>query len=235
MAIYDAGYLKLSMKILLIEDNIELAHLVKGKLTQFRMHADLAHTGEEGLRMSKLAYYDVILVDLLLDIALNGLQIIRLIRKFDSTIPIIVVSGLTDIETKITSFDAGADDYLPKPIDFNELAARITRLYYRISRPYINQVCYRGITYDVQKRCVQFENQKIHLKNKESMLFEYLIHHPDRIISRQELIASVWHLNMDPETNIVDVSVRSLREKVDRIIGRKLIHSIYGVGYRFSL
>ncbi len=223
------------MKVLLIEDNIELAHLVKGKLAQFRMYVDLAHTGEEGLRMSKVAYYDVVIVDLLLDIALNGLEVIRLIRKSDTTIPIIVVSGLSDIETKITSFAAGADDYLAKPVDFNELAARIMRLYYRISRPYINQVCYRGITYDVEKRCVHFEEQKVHLKNKESMLFEYLIHHPDRVISRQELIASVWHLNMDPDTNIVDVSVRNLREKVDRLVGRKLIHSIYGVGYRFAL
>lgn len=223
------------MKVLLTEDNIELAHLVKGKLAQFHMHVDVAHTGEEGLRMSKIAYYDIVIVDLLLDIALNGLELIRLIRKFDTTIPIIVTSALQDVETKLASFDAGADDYLSKPLDFNELAARIMRLYFRINRPYINQVCYQGITYDVQKRCVTFQNHKIYLKNKESMLFEYLIHHPDRIISRQELIAAVWHLNMSPDTNIVDVSIRSLRQKIDRPVGRKIIHSIYGAGYRFAL
>jgi len=223
------------MKILLIEDNIELAYLVKGKLAQFRMHVDMAHTGEEGLRMSKLAYYDIVIVDLLLDIVLNGLELIRLIRKFDTTIPIIVISGLQDVETKLAGFHAGADDYLPKPLDFNELSARIIRLYSRINRPYFNQVCYRGITYDVQKRCVSFEERKVYLKNKESMLFEYFIQHPNRIISRQELIASVWHLNMNPDTNIVDVSVRNLRQRIDRQLGRKTIHSIYGEGYRFTV
>ncbi len=223
------------MKILLIEDNIELAHLVKSKLLQFRLRVELAHTGEEGLRMSKIAYYDIVIVDLLLDIALNGLELIRLIRRFDTTVPIIVMSGLQDVETKLASFDAGADDYLPKPLDFNELAARIMRLYFRINRPYINQICYRGITYDVQKRCVSFQHHKVYLKNKESMLFEYLIHHPDRVISRQELIAAVWHLNMNPDTNIVDVSIRSLRQKIDHPIGRKIIHSVYGTGYRFAL
>ncbi|MBI4835706.1 MAG: response regulator transcription factor [Candidatus Abawacabacteria bacterium] len=223
------------MKILFIEDDKELALLTKNHLGAFQMHVDIAYTGEEGVRLVKTGYYDVVLVDLLLNIALNGLEVIRHIRKVDKSIPLITVTALQDIETKVSTFAAGADDYIIKPFHFQELAARVHRLYRRINRPYLTQVSYRGLTYDVERRCIHFDKQKVFLKNKEATLFEYFLHHPERTLSRNELINSVWHTSVNESSNVVDVSVRKLRQKVDENLGLKLIHTVHGMGYRFAL
>lgn len=223
------------MKILLIEDDKELGLLVKRRLQPFHMYVDNAYTGEEGLRLVKLGYYDVILVDLLLNIALNGLEVVRHIRKVDRGIPIIVVTGLQDIETKVSTFTAGADDFVSKPFHFQELVARITRLYRRINRPYITQVDYRNISYDLEKRCLRIGEQKVFLKNKEGRLMAYFFQNPERALTRSELIHAVWNLGADDTSNVVDVSVRQLRQKIDRTLGIKLIHTVHGVGYRLAL
>lgn len=223
------------MKILLIEDDSEMTQLIKTRLRAFHMHVDIAHTGEEGVRLMKFGYYDAILVDLLLNVALNGLEVVRLLRKLDKSIPLLVVTALQDIETKVSAFTAGADDFIAKPFHFHELAARIHRLCKRINRPYLTQVCYRDITYDIEKRCVKFQEKKAFLKNKESTLFEYFLQHPERTLSRLELINSVWHMAVEENSNVVDVSIRKLRQKIDQAIGIKLIHTVHGVGYRLAL
>lgn len=224
-----------SMKIVLIEDNKELAQIVKRQLAAFQMTVDIAYTGEEGLRLAKMAYYDAIVTDLLLDIALSGLDVIRLIRKFDRYVPIVVISALQDLETKIRAFDLGIDDYMSKPFHMDELVARLKRLFQRSNRPFITQIAYRGLTYDVGRKCIQYKEQKIFLKNKEATLFEYMINHTERPLSRDELLTSVWHLNQEPSSNIVDVAVKKLRQKVDKPLGTKYIRTIHGVGYRFGL
>jgi DNA-binding response OmpR family regulator len=162
--------LNVIMKILLIEDDKEVALLIKHSLAALHMQVDIVYTGEEAIRLIKLGYYDVILVDLLLNIALNGLEVVRLIRKLDKNIPLIAVTALQDIETKVSTFQAGVDDYVTKPFHFQELAARVQRLCKRISRPYVTKLCYRGITYDIEKRSVVFQQHKIFLKNKEGNL-----------------------------------------------------------------
>lgn len=223
------------MKILLIEDDYDMSQLMKTKLRQFHMHLDVAHTGEEGIRLIKMGYYDAVLIDLLLNVALNGLEVVRLIRKLDKSIPLLAVTALQDIETKISTFTAGADDFIAKPFHFHELVARIHRLCKRINRPYLTEVSYRGLTYDIEKRCVKFAEKKAYLKSKESSLFEYFLQHPERTLSRLELINSVWHMAVEENSNVVDVSVRKLRQKIDHTIGLKLIHTVHGVGYRFAL
>ncbi len=223
------------MKILLIEDDGQLALITKKKLQSVHLLVDHAFTGEEGLRLAKLGYYDVVLVDLLLDIALNGLEVVRLIRKFDHSIPILVLTGLQDIETKVSAFSAGADDFLSKPFHFQELVARITRLYKRINRPYLTRLHYRELQYDVERRCVSLGTQKIFLKNKESRLMEYFFQNPERALSRSEIINAVWHVGSDETSNVVEVAIRQLRQKVDRNLGIKLIHTVHGVGYRLAL
>lgn len=223
------------MKILLIEDNKELAQIVKRQLAVSHINVDAVYSGEEGLRLAKTAYYDVIVTDLLLDIALNGLEVIRLIRKFDRYIPIIVISALQDLETKMRSFELGVDDYLIKPFHLDELAVRLRRLYQRSNRPFVTQVAYRGLIYDVEKKCVQYKEQKVFLKNKEASLFEYMINHNERPLSRDELLSSVWHLTQEPTSNVVDAAVKKLRQKVDKPLGIKYIRTVHGVGYRFGL
>ncbi len=223
------------MKILLIEDNKELAQIVKRQLAPFRVNIDNAYTGEEGIRLARTAYYDVIVTDLLLDIALSGLDVIRLIRKFDRYVPIVVISALHDLETKMSAFEAGVDDYILKPFHIDEVAVRIRRLYQRSNRPFVTQLAYRGLTYDVAKKCIQYKEQKIFLKNKEASLFEYMMNHTERPLSRDELVTSVWHLNQEPNSNVVDVAVKKLRQKVDKQLGTHYITTLHGVGYRFGL
>lgn len=223
------------MKILLIEDNKELAQIVKRQLASFQVNVDTAYNGEEGIRLARTAYYDLIVTDLLLDIALSGLDVIRLIRKFDRYVPIVVISALQDIETKISAFGAGVDDYILKPFHIDEVAVRLRRLYQRSNRPFVTQLAYRGLTYDVDKKCIQYKEQKIFLKNKEAALFEYMMNHTERPLSRDELVTSVWHLNQEPNSNVVDVAVKKLRQKIDKQLGISYITTLHGVGYRFGL
>lgn len=223
------------MKILLIEDNKELAQIVKRQLAPLHINVDIAYSGEEGIRLAKTAYYEVIVTDLLLDIALSGLDVIRLIRKFDRHVPIIVESALQDLETKISAFSACVDDYIVKPFHIDELAVRIRRHAQRANRPFVTQLAYRGLVYDVDKKCVCYQDRKIFLKNKEAALFEYMINHTERPLSRDELITSVWHLNQDPNSNIVDVAVKKLRQKIDKPLGIRYIKTLHGIGYRFGL
>ncbi|MBP6085022.1 response regulator transcription factor [Candidatus Gracilibacteria bacterium] len=223
------------MKVLLIEDNKELVQIVKRHCQLLHIAVDGTYTGEDGLRLVRTAFYDVVIVDLLLDIALNGLDVVRQIRKFDHYIPIVVWSGLTDIETKLAIFQAGADDFVAKPGHLDEVVARLKRLCQRSNRPFITQVAYHGMVYDVTKRCLSYKEQKLYFKQKEAHLLEYMMHHHERPLSRAELIAAVWHLTDEPKSNVVDVTVRKLRLQLVKQLGVKCIHTVHGRGYRFGL
>jgi len=218
------------MRILVVEDDIALASFLKKGLEAEHYAIDIAPDGEEAGCAVYESDYDLIMLDLNLP-KLDGLDLLRALRRKQRSVPVLVVTGRSRIEDRVQALDAGADDYLIKPFSFSELSARVRALLRR--RPVVNGQLLKVADLELNRveRTVQRSGKRIELTSKEFGLLEYLARNAGHRLTRNMIIEHVWNLSFDTGTNVVDVYINYLRKKVDEGFSPKLIHTVRGVGY----
>jgi heavy metal response regulator len=219
------------MKILLVEDEKGIARFVKKGLLEHAFLVDLASDGEEGLSLAFQRSYDLIILDILLP-KMNGLEILTRLRAAAIQTPVIFLTAKDSEEDIVRGLNAGADDYLTKPFSFNELLARVHALLRRgkIVSP-ATRLQIADLILEVDGHRVFRGKEKIDLTPKEYALLEFFMRHPGEIITRTMINEKVWDYHFDTSTNIVEVHVSHLRNKIDKDFEPKLLHTAKGVGY----
>ncbi len=217
------------MRILLVEDEKNVAAFIKKGLEEEFYSVDIAEDGTEGLLMAKSNDYDLIILDIMLP-GMDGIEICKKIREGDRRVPILMLTAVDSIESKVQGLESGADDYLTKPFAFSELLARIKALLRRVPDT-VSELAIDDLRMELLSRRVYRGNREINLTPKEFSLLEYLLRNSGRVLSRTQIIENVWGYNFDPGSNVVDVHIKFLREKIDSDSERKLIHTVRGAGY----
>lgn len=218
------------MRILVVEDEEKVSRFVARGLEAERFAVDKAADGVSGLELATLYEYDLIILDLLLP-GLSGTEMLRRLREVNAHVPVLVLTARDAIGDKVENFEAGADDYLTKPFAFAELLARVKALLRRGAVNRSNVIRVADLELDRRSQTVRRGGKRIELTAKEYSLLEYLMANAGRVLSRTMIIEHVWDQSFDSVTNIVDVYVRHLRNKVDDPFERKLIRTVRGVGY----
>jgi two-component system, OmpR family, response regulator len=219
------------MRILVIEDDEKIASFVIKGLQQAGMAVDHASNGEDGLDLFLGTTYDAAIVDVMLP-GLDGVTLIQKARARKIGTPVIVLSAKRSVDDRVSGLHSGADDYLVKPFAFSELLARVQALVRRFSgTPETVRLALADLTLDLLTREVRRADQLIDLQPREFSLLEYLMRNSGRPVSKTMILERVWDYSFDPQTNVVDVLVCRLRNKIDKDFGEKLIHTIRGVGY----
>lgn len=220
------------MKILLIEDEQKTSQSIKSWLEEYQISVDCAYDGSMGLSLATNNTYDVILSDVILP-KLNGFEFCRMVRIAGVKTPIMMLSALSQPEDKVTGLDAGADDYMSKPFDLKELLARINALIRRSSdkESVSNILNFADIELNLNTFEVHRAGKKILLTPREFSLLEYLVRNQDRVLPKAEISEKVWNIDIEFNTNVIEVYVNYLRNKIDKGFDKKLIHTQFGIGY----
>jgi two-component system, OmpR family, copper resistance phosphate regulon response regulator CusR len=221
------------MRILLIEDEIKVSNFVTRGLVADRYAVDTAYDGRSGLEFSESYHYDLIILDLMLP-QISGSEVLRHIRRKNKTVPVLILTARDGIQDKVDTFEGGADDYLTKPFAFAELLVRVKALLRRGPVNRSSSIHLADLELDRLSQQVKRCGRRIELTSKEYALLEYLMSNAGRVMSRTMIIEHVWDQSFDGITNIVDVYVRHLRNKIDEAHGLKLIRTVRGVGYAIS-
>ena len=219
------------MRILLIEDDSKIASFVVKGLKAAGFAVDHAVDGEDGLHLALTEPYDAAIVDVMLP-KRSGLTVIEQMRKEKINTPVIILSAKDSIDDRVKGLQTGSDDYLTKPFSFSELLARVQALIRRASgasEP--TTLSFADLTMDLLTREVIRADRKIHLQPLEFSLLEYLMRNVGKVVSKTMIMEHVWDYNFDPQTNVVEVRVSRLRDKIDKGFDTKLIHTLRGVGY----
>lgn len=221
------------MNLLLIEDDTEIVSSLTPQLKERGFVVDVAFDGEEGLAKAQKNNYDIIILDKGLP-KKDGLEVCASIRTAGKHMPILILSVKSEIDTKTELLDAGADDYMTKPFSFKELIARINALLRRPEKVEHTILRIGDLTVDIEGRTVMRGNKKLHLTTKEFSLLEYFLRNRGKALSRQEILEHVWDINADPFTNTIETHLVNLRKKIEGKNGKKVIHTIPGVGYKIA-
>ncbi len=217
------------MKILLIEDEMSLALFIEKGLQQAGYGIEKTNDGSKGMEMAASGSFDLILLDLMLP-GINGFDLLKNLRSFGVETPVIIISALSNTEHVVRGLDLGAVDYIKKPFDWDELLARI-RVIQKQNSSSSNKITIEDLTIDVLGRKVIRAEKEIRLTAKEYVLLEYLAQNANRIVSKTQIMQHVWELDFDPGSNIVEVHIYQLRQKVDKGFEFPLIETIVGLGY----
>ena len=218
------------MRILIVEDEVKVADVIARGLRAEGFAVDIAKDGLAGLEMTTAFEYDLIVLDLLLP-HLSGTEVLRQIRARQLATPVIILTALDDTLDKVRHFEDGADDYLTKPFAFAELLVRIKALIRRGQGTRSSTLKVADLELDRLSRQVRRAGKRIDLTSKEYSLLEYLLSYPGRVLSRTMIVEHVWDESFEGLTNIVDVYIRYLRNKIDEGHAKKLIRTVRGVGY----
>ncbi|HEY6262183.1 MAG TPA: response regulator transcription factor [Nitrospiraceae bacterium] len=218
------------MRILLVEDDLDLAQFIRKGLKEERYAVDFAADGDEGLQLALTNPYDLLILDIMLP-KLDGLTLCRRVRAKGNVTPVLLLTAQNTVEAKISGFDTGADQFLPKPFAFAELLARIRALLRRGGPQPLVHLKAADLKLDQASRRVWRAGQEISLTNKEYALLEFLLRNKNRVLTRTAIIEHVWDISYDPMTNIVDAHIRALRAKIDRDFSPMLITTVRGAGY----
>jgi two-component system, OmpR family, response regulator len=219
------------MRLLLVEDDLKIASFVLKGLKESGFAVDHAADGEDGLHLALNEPYDAAIIDIMLP-KLDGLTLIEGIRRQKVNTPVIILSAKRTLDDRIKGLQTGSDDYLTKPFSFSELLARIQALIRRATRTTEpTRLTVGDLSIDLLTREIVRAGKKIDLQPREFALIEYLMRNAGRVISRTMILEHVWDYSFDPQTDVVNVLVCRLRDKVDRNFDEKMIHTIRGVGY----
>ncbi len=219
------------MRILVVEDDSKIGAFLKKGLQEAGYAVDLARDGEKGLDLFSTQPYDAAVVDLMLP-KLDGLSMIETIRRQGNTTPVLILSAKRSVDDRIRGLQHGGDDYLVKPFSFGELLARIQALIRRDSGNSEPRILSAGsLQLDLLQRSVERDGQPIPLSAREFSLLEYLLRNKGRIVSKTSILEKIYDYSFDPQTNVVDVLVCRLRNKIDKEHEYKLIHTVRGMGY----
>ncbi len=218
------------MRVLVIEDEQKMAELIKRGLEEEGMEVETSYDGETGLEAAKSGNHDLVILDLGLP-GRDGLEVARDLRESGSKIPVLILTAQDSTEMKVKGLDTGADDYLTKPFAFAEMLARIRALLRRTQSEDTTKLQISDLVLNLINRRVSRAGKEVQLTNKEFSLLEYFMRHPDEILSRETLSEKVWEETFDTLTNVIDVYINYLRNKIDRQFEPKLIQTVRGVGY----
>lgn len=224
------------MKILIVEDDLKIANFIAKGLKEASYTTVCSNNGKEALDyILHDSTIDLIILDLMIPI-IDGLEVLKTVRAANILTPILILSAKRSVDEKVLGLQHGADDYLEKPFSFSELLARIQVLLRRsqgqMSAP--TKLEKYGIEINLLNREVRRENELIELQPKEFNLLEYFLNNPDRVLSKTMILEKIYHYSFDTQTNIVDVLVCRLRNKIDKDFSKKTIHTIRGIGYVFK-
>jgi two-component system copper resistance phosphate regulon response regulator CusR len=218
-------------RVLVVEDEPKVADFITRGLREEQFQVDHAADGMIGKSLALANNYDLIILDLQLP-RLSGLELCKILREQNTSVPVLMLTALGTMDDKLTGFEAGADDYLPKPFEFRELLARTKVL---IKRNQLstedNQLSVGELVMDLRMKTVSRGGRNIQLTAREFALLELLLRNPGRVLSRAEIAEKVWDIRFDTGTNVIDVYINFLRKKVDKNFDTKLIHTIIGMGY----
>jgi two-component system copper resistance phosphate regulon response regulator CusR len=220
-------------KILLVEDEQKIADTLSTGLAEHGFAVKAAYDGNSGLELFSHESFDLIVLDINLP-GINGIELCRRIRAVDTNIPIIMLTALRSINDKIEGYDSGADDYVVKPFEFRELLMKLRVLLKRsqAQQPPPENVLRAGdLELLPDRKEVRRNGQNIHLTAKEFQLLEFLLRNKNRVVSRADIALNVWDIDFDTNTNVIDVYINYLRNKVDKPFDQKLIHTQVGMGY----
>jgi heavy metal response regulator len=218
------------MRVLVVEDEKKVARFIQQGLEEEHYAVDVAHDGERGLQMAEAENYDLLILDVMLP-KMSGIEVVKALRAKPKTTPVLLLTAKTSTEDKVAGLDSGADDYLTKPFAFEELLARVRSLLRRGSFEKSIILKVADLELDTVKHKAKRGGKTIELTAKEYSLLEYLMRNKDRALSRTIISEHIWDYNFDTGTNIIDVYVNHLRNKIDEGFDLKLIHTVRGVGY----
>lgn len=219
------------MRALVVEDDRTIAAFVARGLEEAGLAVDVSHDGNDGYHLATRASYDVAIVDVMLP-GRSGLDLVEALRRRRVMVPVLLLSARRSVDDRVRGLQAGGDDYLVKPFAFAELLARVQALIRRSTgAPDPTVLAFADLSLDLVTRRVVRGDTPLDLRPREFSLLEYLLRHPGRVLSKTMILSHVWGYQFDPGTNVVDVLVSRLREKVDRPFARKLIHTVRGIGY----
>jgi two-component system copper resistance phosphate regulon response regulator CusR len=221
------------MRLLIVEDNPKTAAALQTGLVESGFAVDTALAGHDGEELALTSDYDAIVLDLMLPDR-DGVEVCRNLRRAGKATPILILTALSSTADKVQGLDAGADDYLAKPFEFEELVARLHALLRRGTATESRALRYEDVEVDLSRRTATRAGEKINLSNKEILLLEYFMRNPNRVLSRAMIGEKVWDMNFSSSSNVIDVYVGTLRKKIDRGFDRPLIHTVVGAGYRFG-
>ena len=221
------------MLILIVEDEAAISRFLERGLGAHGHRVICARDGEEGIRLALDEPVDLVLLDISLP-RLDGRETLRRIRLRRPDLPVLMLTARDDMRNKVGALDEGADDYLTKPFVFEELLARIRALTRRTGQPEASRLKTDGLTIDLLSRHAWRGDRKIELSSREFALLEYFMRHPGQVLSRQQILSAIWDYDFEPNSNVVDVYVRHLRNKVDPPDEPSLFQTVRGAGYRFE-
>jgi len=222
------------MKLLIVEDESKIGDYLRQGLTEAGFVVDLARNGLDGQHLAITETYDLLILDVMLP-DVDGWQILKSLREAGRNTPVLFLTARDNVDDRVKGLELGADDYLVKPFAFTELLARVRTLLRRGTSP-ANEtmLTVADLELDLVRRRVARAGQRIHLTAKEFALLELMVRHRGEILPRSLIVSQVWDMNFDSDTNVIDVTVRRLRAKIDEDFEPKLIHTRRGMGYIFG-
>ncbi len=221
------------MKILIVEDEKKIANSLKKNFNDEGFETTVCYNGTEALEVVSKEKFDLILLDWRLP-EITGIDVCKRIRSANNLTPIILLTALTNITNKVEALDSGADDYVTKPFSFEEVLARVNAQIRR-NKFSSNNIEFENLSLNLITHILETETESIKLPEMEFELLKYFLEKSNQIINRETLCEDVWKLRFTPSTNVVDVTVKNLRDKLEECTGNKFIKSVYGEGYLFIL
>ena len=220
------------MHILLVEDDAKMAAYLQKGLKESGHIIDTAATGPDGLNLALHCTFDAAIIDRMLP-GLDGLALIAALRQAGNKLPVLILSALGQVDHRVEGLQAGGDDYLAKPFAFSELEARLAALVRRAGvEAAETSLALADLELDLPSRTVTRAGREIALQPKEFALLEYLLRHAGQVVTRTMLLEHVWGYHFDPQTNVIDVHISRLRQKIDKGFDTPLLHTVRGAGYR---
>jgi DNA-binding response OmpR family regulator len=222
------------VRVLIIEDNPKMSAAIERGLRESGFAPDVSNTGFDGEEMAASGVYDLIVLDLMLPDR-DGVDVCRNLRRRGIRSKVLMLTALGATDHKVVGLDSGADDYMTKPFEFEELLARIRALLRRGEASEARHLHCDDLELDLYTRVATRGGKSVELSNKEYAMLEYFMRNPDRVLTRTQIGEKVWDMNFEASSNVVDVCVSALRKKIDRGHQRELIHTVKGSGYRFGV
>jgi two-component system, OmpR family, response regulator len=220
------------MRCLVIEDEADTARYICNGLKEAGFATAWCRSGADGLHLATDERWDVVILDRMLPGDVEGLRIVETVRALGKTTPILVLSALANLDERVRGLRSGGDDYLTKPFALSELLARVQALLRRSSRQEeVSELRIADLKLDLQRRRAERAGKPIALQPREFRLLEYLVRHREQVVTRTMLLEAVWDYHFDPQTNVIEVQISRLRQKIDKDFSPPLLHTLRGIGY----
>lgn len=224
-----------NVRCLVIEDEADTTRYICDGLKEAGFTVGSCRDGIDGVRLATDESWDVMILDRMLPGDIDGLSIVQTIREARKTTPVLILSALSSLDERVRGLRNGGDDYLTKPFAFSELLARVQALLRRSGmREDVSELRIADLKLDLRRRRVERATKPIELQPREFRLLEYLVRHQGQVVTRTMLLESVWDYHFDPQTNVIDVQISRLRQKIDKEFSPPLLHTVRGVGYTMS-